>query len=135
MKSIDHLRLKTGSHRKLEDGACLLEVSAYLAGEPHTDHPACVSPVLGAFGRVWWDGLLAGELAGQADLAERLVGTADGSRGHEARRLQILVDGAGELATLAGLAAAAPAHERGEAARAVVVARAREIFIAAIECP
>src|SRR5690606_28601620 len=37
--------------------ACLLEAVAYIAGEPWTDHPECVCPVLAAFGRAWNDAL------------------------------------------------------------------------------
>jgi hypothetical protein len=43
--------LTQGSHVSVEDGLCLLEATAFLAGEPHSDHPVCVSPVLAAFGR------------------------------------------------------------------------------------
>ena len=32
-------------------GACLMEAAAFMAGEPWTDHPKCVSSVLGEFGR------------------------------------------------------------------------------------
>ncbi|GEL17666.1 hypothetical protein [Pseudonocardia asaccharolytica] len=45
------IRLDVGDHDSPGEGLCLLEAVAYLAGEPHTDHPECVSPVLGAFGR------------------------------------------------------------------------------------
>jgi hypothetical protein len=34
-----------------------MEAAAYLAGEPHSDHPECVSSVIGAFLRTWNDGL------------------------------------------------------------------------------
>ena len=45
------LTLASGGHRSLDDGACLLEAASYLAGEPWSDHPTCVSPVLGTYGR------------------------------------------------------------------------------------
>lgn len=32
-------QLLKGNHSKIEDGACALEAAAYIAGEPHTDHP------------------------------------------------------------------------------------------------
>ena len=51
------LTLAHGAHATREDGVCLLEAVAWWAHEPHTDHPACVSPVLAAFGRAWNDGL------------------------------------------------------------------------------
>jgi hypothetical protein len=45
------LHLAYGSHRDRSNGLCLLEAVAWWAGEPHTDRPACVSPVLAGFGR------------------------------------------------------------------------------------
>lgn len=41
--------LAYGTHAKPEDGRCAMEWVSYIAGEPHGDHPACVSPVLRAF--------------------------------------------------------------------------------------
>ncbi len=48
---LDNLKLDSGSHGNINEGACLLEAASYLAGEPWSDHPECVSPVLGAYGR------------------------------------------------------------------------------------
>jgi hypothetical protein len=48
--------LYQGSHQP--DGQmCVMEAAAYVAGEPWSDHPACVSPVIGAFLRSWNDAL------------------------------------------------------------------------------
>ena len=55
--AIAGIRLAPGSHRTPESGMCLLEAAAYIAGEPHSDHPDCVCPVLAAFGRSWNDSL------------------------------------------------------------------------------
>jgi hypothetical protein len=49
--------LKAGSHDSWSKGACVMEAVAYVAGEPWSDHPECVCPVIGAFLRVWNDGL------------------------------------------------------------------------------
>ncbi|GAC1603190.1 MAG: hypothetical protein NVS3B21_31630 [Acidimicrobiales bacterium] len=38
--------LSSGSHTRREDGMCALEWVSYLAGEPHSDSPVCVSPIL-----------------------------------------------------------------------------------------
>jgi hypothetical protein len=38
-----------GTHSTPDDGMCAMEWVSYLAGEPHSDQPACVSPVLRAF--------------------------------------------------------------------------------------
>jgi hypothetical protein len=48
---LDALILSKGHHKDRDDGMCLMEAAAWLAGQPHTDHPPCVSPVLGIFGR------------------------------------------------------------------------------------
>jgi hypothetical protein len=42
-------RLSYGTHATPEHGRCAMEWVSYLAGEPHGDHPACVSPVVRAF--------------------------------------------------------------------------------------
>src|SRR5688572_12063833 len=49
--------LKAGAHTSLEQGGCVMEFSAWVAGEPHSDEPHCVSPVIGAFMRSWNDAL------------------------------------------------------------------------------
>lgn len=41
--------LAYGTHASPEDGRCAMEWVSHLAGEPHSDAPACVSPVLRAF--------------------------------------------------------------------------------------
>lgn len=51
------ITLARGMHDTPGDGMCLLEAAAYLAGEPFSDHPQCVCPVLAAFGRSWNDSL------------------------------------------------------------------------------
>lgn len=43
--------LSKGAHRSFSDGVCAMEMVAYLAGESHSDHPACVCPVLAAYVR------------------------------------------------------------------------------------
>ena len=41
------LRLKNGGHSPMgDDGMCVMEATAYIAGEPWSDHPTCVSRVL-----------------------------------------------------------------------------------------
>ena len=49
--------LKNGGHKDPTDGACVMEAVAFVAGEPWSDHPECVSPVIGAFLRNWNDNL------------------------------------------------------------------------------
>jgi hypothetical protein len=47
----------TGQHKTREDGMCLVEATAYVAGEEHTDHPVCACPVLSTFLRSWNDSI------------------------------------------------------------------------------
>jgi hypothetical protein len=46
----DQYFLSKGSHTSPDDGRCAMEWVAHLAGEPHSDAPACVSPVLKTYG-------------------------------------------------------------------------------------
>ena len=43
--------LAEGGHETRDQGMCLMEWLAFLAHEQHSDHPECVSPVLGTMGR------------------------------------------------------------------------------------
>jgi hypothetical protein len=53
---LDALTLLRGSHSP--DGKfCVMEAAAYIAGEPWSDAPQCVSPVIAAFCRSWNDSL------------------------------------------------------------------------------
>jgi hypothetical protein len=46
-----------GSHETREQGMCIMEAVAYVAGEAHTDHPKCACPVISALLRSWNDAL------------------------------------------------------------------------------
>jgi hypothetical protein len=45
----DQYWLSKGAHTSAKDGRCALEWVSYLAGEPHSDAPVCVSTVLQRF--------------------------------------------------------------------------------------
>ena len=49
MTSSNPYFLSYGSHASGDKGRCAMEWVSYLAGEPHTDQPVCVSPVLKNF--------------------------------------------------------------------------------------
>ena len=49
--------LKHGTHSDIRSGACVMEAVAYVAGEPWSDHPKCVSPVIAGLLRSWNDSL------------------------------------------------------------------------------
>src|SRR5688572_12591969 len=45
------LVLLLGNHGAREQGVCVMEAVAWLAGEPHSDRPKCACPVISAFAR------------------------------------------------------------------------------------
>jgi hypothetical protein len=47
---LNTLTLTHGGHSARDQGVCLMEAVAWAAGEPHSDHPRCVSPVLTSMG-------------------------------------------------------------------------------------
>ena len=85
--------LKHGSHLDQADGMCAMEAAAWIAGEPHSDKPQCVSPAIGAFCRSWNDGLRTDEdrtrLIGP--YLHRLPGTRNGQES-EIRRGEMALD-------------------------------------------
>src|SRR5690349_401373 len=70
--------LKYGMHSPNDEQQwCLLEAVAWVAGEPWSDHPQCVDPVLASFGRGWNDSLRTDEERTRllTPFIPRLVGT------------------------------------------------------------
>lgn len=51
------VKLARGRHSSPEDGVCVMELASMLAGEPLSDHPQSVCPVIGAFLRAYNDRL------------------------------------------------------------------------------
>jgi hypothetical protein len=58
---LETLRLVAGGHTDRSNGLCAMEVVAWMAGEPHSDHPACACPVIAAFMRSWNDSISTDE--------------------------------------------------------------------------
>ena len=83
---IDTVFLRSGAHDTFENGACLLEAVSYVAGEPFSDSPSCVCPVLAAFGRSWND-TLDDEARNRLlkPFIPRLIGTKSTSEVQDAR--------------------------------------------------
>jgi hypothetical protein len=76
MYDMKTFRFGRGKHDSREQGMCLLEAVAYLAGEPHTDRPACADPVITRLGHFVNDSASDSqrqELLG--DLPWRIIGT------------------------------------------------------------
>jgi hypothetical protein len=69
--------LAYGTHATPRDGRCAMEWVSYLAGEPHSDQPACVSPVLRAMCIALNDGLDQEPRQRLRPYLTRTIGTAD----------------------------------------------------------
>jgi len=57
MEYVMRQSLSSGGHDSIGDGMCVVEAVSYIAGEPWTDSPRCVCPVIAAFLRNWNDSL------------------------------------------------------------------------------
>ena len=55
--SYQTIKLCKGKHSSPDDGACVMELASMLSGEPFTDHPATVCPVIGSFLRAYNDAI------------------------------------------------------------------------------
>jgi hypothetical protein len=53
--SYQTIKLSRGSHVSPEQGACVMELASMLAGDPFSDHPPSVCPVIGSFLRAYND--------------------------------------------------------------------------------
>jgi hypothetical protein len=71
--------LSRGRHRDPARGACFMEYTALLAGEPFTDHPRCVDPELAAVLRGANDTLSDADRPLLVPLLGRTIGLAAGS--------------------------------------------------------
>jgi hypothetical protein len=54
---IERHPLRHGAHRSRDEGMCAMEMVAWLAGEPHSDDPACACPVATALVRACNDAM------------------------------------------------------------------------------
>ncbi len=57
IRNLNTITLAAGGHADRSNGLCVMEVAAWMAGEPHSDHPQCVGEVIGAFMRSWNDAI------------------------------------------------------------------------------
>ena len=81
------LRLDRGKHDPPngEFAACIVEAAAWVAGEPWSDHPECVCPVIGAFCREWNDAMDDEDRQILLPYVTRIVGTNHGPQVAERR--------------------------------------------------
>jgi hypothetical protein len=82
--------LLKGSHKTRKAGVCAMELVAWMAGEKHSDSPACVSPVLSSFLRRWNDDLDDDGRQRLKPYLPRVIGTA--ADGFDADRGWMLTD-------------------------------------------
>ena len=69
------VRLSQGKHRDPDHGACVMELASMLAGEPFSDRPRCVDPVIAGFLRTYNDGIDERRRQDLYPLAAEVVGT------------------------------------------------------------
>lgn len=78
----EHLPLLSrGAHANPDEGACLMEYVALLAGQPFSDRPRCTHPLLARIARRVNDISSEAARSELAPLAPQLVGTASGHPG------------------------------------------------------
>jgi hypothetical protein len=77
MTQVSHqtVRLSQGKHRGPDHGACVMELASMLAGEPFSDRPRCVDPVIAGFLRTYNDGIDDTRRQDLFPLASEVVGT------------------------------------------------------------
>lgn len=69
------VRLSQGKHRGPDHGVCVMELASMLAGEPFSDRPRCVDPVIAGFLRTYNDGLDERRRQDLYGMASEVVGT------------------------------------------------------------
>ena len=142
---VPDITLKSGSHEAADDEMCVMEYVAWITGEPWSDHPQCVDPVIASFMRGWNDGLPTDEARTRllTPLATLVIGTRTTGAAQDRRafmatdwavrtyapawlRLAGLTDHADALAALPELVdvATCDAARRGPVAAAGAAARA-----------
>ncbi|HXH35237.1 MAG TPA: hypothetical protein VNJ54_12640 [Plantibacter sp.] len=91
LAQLESLTLDKGSHASWEQGACVMEAVAYVAGEPFSDSPACASPIITSFLVSWNDSLPDADRQFLKPYIPRLVGTRT-TKKDEKTRAWLLTD-------------------------------------------
>jgi hypothetical protein len=91
------VKLSRGKHASPEHGACVMELASMLGGEPFSDHPSSVCPVIGVLLRTYNDALDDERRQELYAYAAKVVGSR-GSRELEHMRAERVTAWAGELA-------------------------------------
>jgi hypothetical protein len=80
------LTLAAGSHAGPDEGVCVVELASLMGGEPFSDHPECVCPVIGSYLRAWNDRAAHHARQQLLPYAQRIVGSRGGGDMTLARR-------------------------------------------------
>ena len=98
MSPVTHqtIKLSKGKHASPEDGACVMELASMLAGEPFSDHPASVCPVIGSFLRAYNDSIGDARRQDLYEYASRIVDTR-GPLDVQRQRSEKLIEWAGAM--------------------------------------
>jgi hypothetical protein len=83
--SYQTIKLSKGKHTGPEEGACVMELASMLAGEPFTDHPASVCPVIGSFLRSYNDSIDSRRRQALYEYASKVVGSRGCSKTQQTR--------------------------------------------------
>ncbi len=87
--SYQTIKLSKGKHTGPEDGACVMELASMLAGEPFTDHPASVCPVIGSFLRSYNDTIDSDRREALYEYASKVVGSRGCVKTQQARAARL----------------------------------------------
>jgi len=125
------IRLSPDRHASRDDGLCAMELTAWLAGESHSDHPRCASEILAAYVRRLNDNMPDDERQRLVPFAARLIGTA-GNEAQEVERAVSLAWHAVRVLAPAALRASSRSKRRAATARALE--RQADLFKAWTKC-
>lgn len=91
MSAISHqtIRLSRGTHKSPADGACVMELASMLAGEPFSDHPRSVCPMIGSFMRDYNDSVADERRQDLYRYAAMVVGTRGSAQVQRARTQRV----------------------------------------------
>ena len=78
-------RLSQGKHSSPEEGVCVMELASMIAGEPFSDRPASVCPVIGSFLRAYNDSVSRTRRQDLYAYAARVVGSRADAQVEKAR--------------------------------------------------
>jgi hypothetical protein len=91
MSHVTHqtVKLSRGRHTSPQEGACVMELASMLAGEPFSDHPASVCPVIGSCLRAYNDWIDDHRRQDLYRYASKVVGTRATQEVQQAREARV----------------------------------------------